>query len=167
MISRPASFTRLRLAFKMVPQGPFAWGIRVCQPGLPVHCELVFNGDERHGLAFSANYRKEFIPGTRFYEGIDFGVPGMWRMVELDPTLASKAFDFCVKEQGCVYDFLGILVGWTWNRRPSPEKWFCSEVCAAALIYSGMLLKSQQPQWYTPRRLYLELTTPAPVALAE
>lgn len=160
-IERPVVFTRFRIAFKMFPQGLFAWAIRLFA-GAPVHVELIFN----EGVSFSAGYERDNGIGTRFTNTINFSVPGVWKVIELDPALAEKAFAFCVREQGCGYDFLGILCGWTLGLRPSPTRWFCSEVCAAALQYADPLLLGVGPaQWYTPKRLWADLTAPRPTSL--
>lgn len=158
-IRKPAAFTRLRLAFYTRRIGIFGW-LTGLFAGSPYHVELVFNDD----LLYSAATNAHGGVGTRFQRNPL--PPPNWTIVELDPKYAAAAWDFCVAEQGCPYDYYGIVVGWTYNCRPSPTRWFCSEVCAAALMHAGMLLRSQQPQYYTPRRLLLELTTPAPETLA-
>lgn len=158
---RPETFTRFRLAAKMERQGLFAWLIWMFTRGRPVHTELVFNDD----LSYSAGYERTGAVGTRFTRHVNFDAPGMWHLVELPVALAARAFDFCEREQGCGYDYFGILFGWTLGFRPSPTRWFCSEVCAAALQYADpLLLGVDQTQYYTPRRLWVALQTPRPVA---
>lgn len=164
-LQRPAAFTRLRLAFQF---GKTTFFDRVISAaaGVPVHVELVFNDN----LSYSASNMKSGATGTRFTDQLDFSdtSPFAWHFVELDPALAAKAFDFCVAEEGCPYDYYGIAVGWTYNCRPSPTRWFCSEVVAAAVMHANpLLLKSQSPQYYTPRRLWLESTTPKPADLVQ
>ena len=155
----PTTFTRFRLAFYTRPIGIFGWLTKLFT-GTPVHVELVFNDF----LIYSAATKADGSVGTRFKIQQGFPPPN-WLFVELDPKYASAAFQFAYTEQGDPYDYWGLLFGWSYNYRPSPTRWYCSEVVSAALMFAGIPLKSQSPQYYTARRLYLELTTPAPKAL--
>ena len=160
-LAKPASFTRLRLAFYNRPIGIFGW-LTGLFAGKPYHVELVFNDT----LCYSSSTRADNSIGTRFQNKPGFPPP-YWQFIELDPQYAEKAWEFCIEEQGLPYDYYGVAIGWSYNCRPSPTRWFCSEVVSAALMHAGMMFKSQQPQYYTPRRLLLELSTPAPTELVQ
>ena len=64
---------------------------------------------------------------------------------------------FCWRERGKAYDFLGVLgfkLPWIQQDR---SKWFCSEVCVAALQASG-LLAGVHPYKTTPNQLHRLVT---------
>ena len=66
---------------------------------------------------------------------------------------------FCADEEGCGYDYWGALfaagLGTNWQSR---SRWFCSELCVAALQQIGML--REEKAWrMTPGALYRRITT--------
>ncbi|MDA8428189.1 MAG: hypothetical protein M0T70_02935 [Geobacteraceae bacterium] len=109
--------------------GLFARFTRFITGGPYSHCELIFSD----GQAFSASIQDG---GTR-YKRIDFD-PAKWDIMEI-ASQQSRARAFCDEEKGCKYDFIGIcrfIFPWA---KESKTRWFCSEVCTAALQKAGVI----------------------------
>ena len=112
------------------------------------HSELVFSD----GKSFSAD---ESDGGTRWKD---------WQMsddewdfidIPCNKTQEKEIRKFCEGEDGLKYDMIGIgfsflpiPIGWQ-----SAEKWFCSEICAAALQQIGYLV-GYTPSRISPNKLY-------------
>lgn len=78
--------------------------------------------------------------------------PGHWDFVELPWEDADTAWNFALQQIGAPYDLRGILGSQIVAlRRQSPDRWFCSELCAAAL---GM----GQPETLSPGGLHARVT---------
>lgn len=112
------------------------------------HCEILFE-DGRH---FSADTKMPM--NTRFstepltIKNWDFIV----LPVGIDDENKIKAF--CVDEVGCRYDWTGIFLSqFIHLGYQSKSKWFCSEVCAAALQQIG-LLPGWKPNRISPGKLF-------------
>ena len=62
--------------------------------------------------------------------------PTEWVAIDIPCTIAQEAImrEFFISELGCGYDWKGILFAQMlpWGRE-SKDKWFCSEICTAAL----------------------------------
>lgn len=103
--------------------------IRKVTGGPYSHCELVFSD----GMAYSASIQDS---GTRF-KRIEFD-PAKWDFIEfvIDESQVRK---FCVAEDDCRYDFPGVFRFLVSRIRESKNRWFCSEVCCAALQEAGRL----------------------------
>jgi len=91
------------------------------------HCELLFSD----GSTFSAQPGV----GTRFWR-VPAAEQGSWDVLEYDvlPTEEAHIRVLCLEEKGRSYDWFGII--WSqvfFLRREHPDRWFCSEVCAAFL----------------------------------
>lgn len=116
------------------------------------HCELLF----ADGKSFSA------YPGvgTRFVQ-FEPHNPHFWDIVEL-PTSADEDVvlrEFCVYESGCKYDWYGILASQIVKAaRSSKNKWFCSEVCTAALQRIGYF-EGSVPSTFSPAKLHKRLVS--------
>lgn len=113
------------------------------------HSELLF----RDGLIFSAHAR-----GTSFNQVVPEYYSD-WDVLEVPVSEADEARirAFCVAEAGCSYDWYGIVVSQVIGlRREHADKWFCSEVCAAALkLVDGRLRRKACT--YSPAGLYKAL----------
>jgi hypothetical protein len=113
------------------------------------HVEIQFSD----GLSFSSD---QFDGGTR-YKRIEY-TPERWEKIPLEITREQEAQmrAFCNREQQCPYDWRGIL-GFVlpWEKE-NPTKWFCSEVCLAALQLVGILL-GLVPHKTSPNELYEKL----------
>jgi len=115
------------------------------------HAELVFSDN----MWFSA---REFKDGTQFVKGPPTGERySMYDFIELPISAEEEARvrKWCEGEVGCDYDtrgvvfsFLPIPIGWQ-----SAEKWFCSEVCCAALQTVGWF-RGYSAAAVSPRKLH-------------
>jgi hypothetical protein len=117
------------------------------------HCEIHFG----QGDCFSAQAGQ----GCRYVSYAPNALRQWWTAVPLIllPNEESRIRRFCSDEEGCGYDYWGALfaAGLSANWR-SEKKWFCSELCAAALQVIGMLPKEKA--WrMTPGGLYRRITT--------
>ena len=118
--------------------------------GSPVHVALCF-GDQIVIEADGSRVR-QLTRKQRF-------AVGQWSVVRCNVTdaQAQHAFDFARAQIGKQYDWLGVLWGW-WFGRPagtaSRDKWFCSELAAAALMAAGQPMGKTRPTYFTPRRLW-------------
>lgn len=80
--------------------------------------------------------------------------PESWDLLMLDCD-ADYAGTFIRDRIGQKYDFKGIVFSQAlpWDGH-NKDRWFCSEICAAAL-------KKSKPNWYSPKRLYKSYTQPS------
>jgi len=95
-----------------------------------------------------------------------------WVVLDLPCTPEQEAAvrAFFVEELGCPYDWSGILfaqiLGWNWQ---SKKKYFCSEVCVAALQKAYSALAGLKPWRVDPAKELIELEErvmpPAPPVL--
>ena len=79
-----------------------------------------------------------------------------WEFIDIpiNSENLEKIYRFCLKEINCKYDFMGILFSIIlFLSREDKEKWFCSELCVAALQEIGML-KYVVPHEVDPGELY-------------
>lgn len=141
----------MKLAFYHGKGSFFSKLIRLWTFGSFSHVEIVFSD----GLAFSSH---EADGGTRFKQ-IDFTAPG-WELVDVPVSQQDEARirAWCRNEDGCAYDwrgitfsFLPIPIGWQHS-----ERWFCSEICAAAVQLAGYL-SGYTPAALSPNGLYKAL----------
>lgn len=112
------------------------------------HCELVFN----NGSSFSADTKMPMH--TRFAS--KFMIPEEWDFIHIAVAEEDemKIEDFCVEELNCAYDWKGIFLSQFINLGyHSKTKWFCSEVCVAALQTIGML-PGIKPNRVSPGKLH-------------
>lgn len=82
--------------------------------------------------------------------------PGHWDFAEVTMTESDtqKVLSFLRSQIGKRYDWLGIFLSQIVPLGiQNPTRWFCSELCSAALKKGGMRLE-KHPQWYSPGRLY-------------
>ena len=103
------------------------------------HVELQFSD----GAVFTST----FSTGTGF-ESIDLTQP-CWVVVPLpvqpSAEVEAKIREWCVTQVGCQYDLLAVLCIDLPGNIHSRGKWYCSEVCAAALRENGV--------WHYPENL--------------
>jgi hypothetical protein len=117
------------------------------------HCEIHFG----HSDCFSAKAGE----GCRFTRVPEANRTAYWGAVPivLLPDEESRIRQFCIGETGCGYDYWGALfaagLGTNWSSR---NRWFCSEICTAALQVIGMLPK-EKPWRMTPGGLHRRITT--------
>ena len=94
------------------------------------HVEIEFTG----GVMFSAS---QYENSTRFR--VRNKNSPAWVVVPLDYGEAAeeKVLAFCREHEGRKYDYLGVA-GFVFGNPDSESKWFCSEICVAALQEVGM-----------------------------
>jgi hypothetical protein len=117
------------------------------------HCEIIFS----NGQTFSAfiEERKTSMK-TKVYSD------NSWDIIELpiDKEAEYMVYEWCMNEMNCGYDFIGIIFSQIIKlSRESKEKWFCSEVCCAALQQAN-LAQGVVPHEVSPGALYVELVYP-------
>lgn len=139
------------LAFKKEATSTFGTIIKAYTFSKYCHAELVFSDDQW----FSA---REFKGGTKFVKGPPEGERfSMYDYIPLpiSPEAEARIRKWCEGEVGCDYDvrgvvfsFLPIPIGWQ-----SAEKWFCSEICVAALQTEGWF-RGYSAAAVSPRKLH-------------
>ncbi|CAK0760415.1 conserved hypothetical protein [Azospirillaceae bacterium] len=113
------------------------------------HCELLFGDNMWFGSAPDGNMETGFR--TKYMLGIE----RFWDFIELPMTAEEekKIADWCATEVGCAYDWKGIFLSQILPfGKESPDKWFCSEICVAALQQVGKL-NGLKPHKVSPGRL--------------
>jgi len=121
------------------------------------HVEIAFSDGSPAGYrtCFSSSPRDG---GCRF-KSIDL-TDGKWELVPLSACMTDelKVGDWCKAQAGKGYDWPGIFgfVCWPFVRQ-DPRRWYCSEVCVAALQQIGMF--PGVSAWrVSPNRLYKMVT---------
>ena len=140
----------IKLAFYKGPEDIFGKAIRLWTWGKYSHVEVMIGGEmfsSRAGI------------GTRclMYPRI---IDGQWDYVDVPVDAGQEAHisKWCVSEMNCRYDWRGIFLSQIlFLNREDPDKWFCSEFCAAALKVGG-LLPGVVPHKMSPNGLYRKLT---------
>lgn len=151
----------MKVAFQKNDRSFFAGLIRWWTGSPYSHCELLFDD----GRMFSSHIKDH---GTRYMN------PGVLRANEWDVVLIPATLEqeiavhvFCDNELNCGYDWWGILCSQVLRlQRSHPRKWFCSEVCAAALQRMGMLPMAK-PCTFSPGKLYKRLREAGAIACAQ
>ena len=88
------------------------------------HCELVVDGE---------CYSASFMDGGVRKKTIDLA-SGRWDVIPLDSWMQARVVSFFKETEGKQYDWWGIIGAQMFNRRRhDPNRFFCSEWCAAAL----------------------------------
>ena len=124
--------------------------IRILTGSKITHCELVFSDNKS---TFSADPKQ----GTRFTTINNICDPTQWIVFDL-PWISDidekRIYNFCKQEENCKYDWSAVLLGRINPLHNHRSKWFCSEICAAAL---RPFTKGLNDFWYTPQSLYNSL----------
>ena len=118
--------------------------IRFATCGIYSHVELIEGAPELGQLALcyssssrDGGVRAKWIP-------LD---PGRWDLVHL-PIDSGLAVDFIQQRIGAKYDYLGILLSHVLAASShDKQRWFCSEICAAAIGFD-------QPNRFSPQLLF-------------
>lgn len=123
----------------------FDWAIRLYSGGPFSHCEIVFSD----GTWFSSRPSQNGVVYS--HRGDD----GQWVYIDIpaSPEAEEKLRKWADGEIGCKYDWWGILWFLFRRVRPHPDKWFCSEICTAALQQLGYLNNIESYR-VTPTELY-------------
>ena len=84
---------------------------------------------------------------------------GHWdfRLIPLFERDKASMLRFLESQTGKQYDWTGIFLSQIVPLNvQDPRRWFCSEICSAALKAGGIKLEKSS-QWYSPARLYKEM----------
>lgn len=125
-------------------------------PHLHSHVELEFpDGASFSSRAFASGKAKK-RNGT-YYKRIDYSKGG-WNTVTIPVTRHQSEVlrAFCDENDGEDYDFEGVAAFKLFLLGQDPDKWFCSEVCTAALQEAG-IARDLIPHKTSPDRLYSRL----------
>lgn len=118
--------------------------------GSPVHVALLFNG----AIVIEADGScvRQMTVAQRLQNG-------QWTTVvcNVGPSDAAKAYDYARAQIGKRYDWIGVL--WAWwvgrvGKDGARDKFFCSELAAAALMAAGVSMEPTRAAAWTPRRLW-------------
>lgn len=139
----------MKIAFKKKPRSIAAYLICFWTRSKHYHSELIFDD----GRSFSAIAEKN----KTMFRNISFPEDS-WDIFDLNlteqETLAIERF--CLEEDNCGYDWTGIfmtqILPFSWQ---SKTRWFCSELCLAALQEIGWF-ENLLPYEYAPNEV-LEL----------
>ncbi len=115
------------------------------------HSELIFTGHVPDRFSAWSDFGTGFRPSTK--ESI--GNLKDWYFFDLGTAYYHSALDFAESQQGKGYD-LKSAVNEVLSRKNlnSPDRWYCSEVCHAALKYAGMPLLDVPSNTVLPPMLY-------------
>ena len=101
--------------------------------GTHSHVELVFTYTDGEEYCFSSS---EVDGGSRFKVGtLVLKNPQKWDRytVSKDSELIERVWEFCQREQGKPYDWVGVSRFKLSFLNEDKAKWYCSEICQAAL----------------------------------
>lgn len=141
----------MKIIFRKHEPGVYPGFIRWWTKSIYSHCELLFDDN----MKFSAVPSEH---GTR-YEQARILSPNEWDIlfIGIDAPAEGCIRHFCDAEMGCEYDWMGIILSqFARMRREDPRKWFCSEVCAAALQQGGCI-PTATPCTLSPGQLFKRL----------
>lgn len=99
------------------------WGVCVFTLSRWSHCEIVVDG-----VCYSSSVRDGGVRQKK----IDLD-SGKWDVFDLDGVDAASVLKWFDDHMGEMYDWMGIARFLIPGIKQSPDKWFCSEACAAAL----------------------------------
>lgn len=138
------------LAFRKSDGGLMDWVISRRTNGGFCHVEIVFKTSTfpTHSLCFSSS---QWDGGSRF-KRIDLSE---WTVIDVPTSDAAKVYAFCWAQRGKRYDWRSLFRYWLgWGKDASASRWFCSEVCVAALQAAG-LFKGMTPAATSPEALWI------------
>lgn len=136
----------IKIAFARAIRGnPIDWLIGIFSCGWASHVEAVFED----GTAYSARP----FEGTSFHS-IDLTSK---RWVVIDVKMSNQDYKqfylFCKGEEGCGYDWAGVLSFIVPFLRDSRTRWFCTEVILGAMKKTGRMLRVAWRRT-TPTQMY-------------
>lgn len=140
----------MKIAFNKNSPGLFDSLIRGWTGSPYSHCELLFDdGVSYSSMNWVGTRFIKFEPHNKFY----------WDILDLPTTKDEDIVihEFCIFELGCRYDWWGIIASQIIKMaRSSKNKWFCSEICTAALQRVGYF-EGSVPSTFSPGKLYKRL----------
>lgn len=140
----------MKIAFAKNPKSIFSRAICLWTRKKHYHTELVFSS----GISFSAKPEEN---RTRF-KYIQYDENWDFIHLQISEEEEQLILEFCISENDCKYDWVGIILTQVIPlSRQSRTKWFCSEICTAALQKIGFFT-DKKPHQIDPGELYIMLT---------
>lgn len=127
--------------------GFYAYLIKFFTKGLYTHCGIVIEDTLYQSKIFKGVYKEDWIPG-------------MWDTIYIDLSekQTKKVKKLLEKELNSGYDWFGVLHFIFKFLKPSRKRWFCSELCAAALLEAGVLNKKEKAIYFSPESLFQRIS---------
>jgi hypothetical protein len=141
----------VKVAFQKRDDSFFAGLIRWWTRSPYSHCELLFDDGQMFSSHIAQNGTRFWTPGTLS--------ANEWDIYLLPTTLEEdiQIRAFCMAELNCRYDKFGIIFSQVIRmQREHPDKWFCSEVCTAALQRISRVMGAK-PCTFSPGKLHKRL----------
>lgn len=114
------------------------------------HVEIIF----ADGFSFSSS---QWDGGVRFKD-ILYTSTDKWDILDIPDMGVRKEKlmkEWCESQVGKKYDYRGILRFFVGVKEDNPDKWFCSEICCAALQRVRVLPSLLVPSQMSPEDLYI------------
>lgn len=125
---------------------PLDWCIRAATASRYSHVELV---DAPRSSWASASWRDGGVRAKRIKPKA-----GHWHLTRLPTERGRAAWEFVAAEAGKGYDVAGAVFGPTLGLRlGAPDRWFCSELIAHALMQVDLLPSVKRAAHYSPGSL--------------
>jgi len=114
------------------------------------HTELVFSD----GKAIFASHKAGITWVEREYNPYNWvNVPLPW--IGRHEQILIREWCNDLVQQDAQYDWAGAIFGGFWNNIEDPNKWFCSELCAAAIReYTPPIKEAGDKKWWSPKDLW-------------
>lgn len=125
---------------------PLDWAIRAATASSYSHVELV---DDQRSAWASASWRDGGVRVKRIEPKL-----GHWDLKRLPTERWRAAWEFVAEQGGKPYDIAGAMFGPTLGLRlGAPDRWFCSELIAEALMQVELLPRGKRAEHYSPADL--------------
>lgn len=80
-----------------------------------------------------------------------------YKMIDVSETQAKVLRDFVYRQEGKPYDWYAIFGILFYRQWDSEDRWFCSELIAAAFARAGISLVYEPTNWITPADLFVSV----------
>lgn len=150
----------MKIAFKKKGKGLLgivsSWLINIWTIGKYSHCEIV-NTNNSYDMKDWSNYSATALEnggGVTSTRGTQYN-PESWDIFEVvGEGNEEVALEFLEKQVGKKYDWTGIFLSMIFNTsQHEPNRWFCSEIVAEALVRGDYLVTDIKSQSLHPNRL--------------
>lgn len=131
-----------------------SWLVKVWTGGPYSHVELVDTNDSKAPRNWTWYSASSFDEGEVRIKSVDCKCHhwDVWEVVGADEQ---AAFDFIKSQVGKKYDWLGIFLTQVLPLdKHDHNKWFCSEICHAALVEAGVCPERGQSHKFNPNQLF-------------
>lgn len=137
----------MELMFYIAAEGDLSdKAIAVATMGRYSHVEMRFSD----GICFSSSPRDG---GTRFKEiRVNHKHWDICPLPEITQEQENRIRGWCRTQEGLAYDWKAIICFFLPGDIHTPNEWYCSEICAVALSYSGHMFKF--PKKISPNEMH-------------